>query len=652
MIDMRYKIGVIIHYKEMEEKFSHLADQLNCDLFFEIGVMDYAIDVAVELEKKIGVDAIIVSTATADIVKSYVSIPVVPIHIKDYNIVEALLASKQFGTNIAFCDINLNRHYNLQHLSELLDIRIRQYSLPSIYDTENVIDTIVSDGADVVLTPASCMFNTAKRNHLNSVLIRITENDIIDAIESAILTIDFRHREIEKNRWLSSVINQIDECVIATDKNSRITLINKNTCDFLNIEPENVVGVSLSDMQDKFPILAALTREKNSFGITKSENQQQVLVVNREIVRFGSHELGFLYRFTELKDLQKKELRARRKTYENGFFAAHTFDDISGNSPIMRTLKNKALRYAKTSSTILIQGESGSGKEIFAQSIHNASACKKGPFVAINCATFPENLLDSELFGYEEGSFTGAKKGGKEGLFELAHGGTLFLDEIGEMPIHLQSKLLRILQEKSVRRIGGSKSIPISVRIIAATNRNLTELIKEKLFREDLYYRLNVLSLEIPPLRQRKEDIPLLLNNLSLRDCGKENFIGHFTENQLRKITDYEWHGNIRELNNFVERMNALEDEHQVNPENIETLIGELKNQNEESEKPIVPSASDEKHLLIPIDTMEEIEISVISQLLNRYGGNRHHVCYVLDISDTTLWRKIKKIQAKNRSMQ
>ncbi|MDO4557269.1 MAG: PrpR N-terminal domain-containing protein, partial [Lachnospiraceae bacterium] len=251
---MKYKIGIILHYGETEDKFSDIAKTLNCKLFFEVGVMDYAIDVAIRLEKEVVVDAIIASTATANIIKDFVSIPVIPLHIKDYNVVEALIQSKRLGKQIAFCDINPYTHYNLSKISSMLDVIIKQYPFHAIEETNSLVQKISADNADVVVTPASCMFNSAKKHNMNAVLIRISEQDIIDAIETAKLTIYFRSKEIEKNIWMASTINQFDECVITTDKNGNITLINKQACMYLDIAEDNAIGKNMVELQKKFPL--------------------------------------------------------------------------------------------------------------------------------------------------------------------------------------------------------------------------------------------------------------------------------------------------------------------------------------------------------------------------------------------------------------
>jgi len=256
--------------------------------------------------------------------------------------------------------------------------------------------------------------------------------------------------------------------------------------------------------------------------------------------------------FAIMKNFSEAELKQhkfRTQLIGKGHKAKYNFKDIIGESEEITKCKKKAIRMADSNSTVLITGESGTGKELFAQAIHNNSVRRDYQFVVINCGALPESLLESELFGYEEGSFTGARKGGRPGLFELAHKGTLFFDEIGEMPLSLQSRLLRVLQERQVMRLGGDRLIDIDVRLIAATNRNIIEMVNKGDFREDLFYRLNVLSLKVPSLNFRKEDIPSIINNL------KNGFSGNFslTRSAIDALIQHDWKGNVRELKNYVE---------------------------------------------------------------------------------------------------
>jgi transcriptional regulator with PAS, ATPase and Fis domain len=313
----------------------------------------------------------------------------------------------------------------------------------------------------------------------------------------------------------------------------------------------------------------------------------------------------------------------------------YTLADIKGNSNVIRTLKTRIKNIAQSDSTVLITGESGTGKELFAQAIHSEGKRSNGPFVAVNCAGIPETLLESELFGYEEGAFTGARKGGKSGKFELANGGTLFLDEIGDMPLHLQAKFLRVLQERTVERIGSLSPLPLDVRIIAATNKNLEEEVKNKNFREDLYYRINVIPIEIPPLRFRIEDIePLALFFLNkfAKILGKN--ISGFSSQTLELLKAYPWPGNVRELENTIEYAVNMETENFIEPH---SLPEKLRIKNAE----VKPSLK---------ENMLSLEYNTVKLTLDKYGWNlegKKRAAKELGISLRTLYRILKKSENK-----
>jgi len=329
----------------------------------------------------------------------------------------------------------------------------------------------------------------------------------------------------------------------------------------------------------------------------------------------------------------------------SGAQANFHFRHIIGNSAEIRETVRLASHAASTMSTVLLQGESGTGKEVFAQAIHNRSARRKGPFVAVNCGAIPRELIASELFGYAEGAFTGAKRGGRPGKFELASGGTLFLDEIGDMPLDQQVALLRVLQDKKITRVGGDKMIPVDIRIICATNRDLKQEIEKGRFREDLYYRLNVITIEVPPLRRRREDIPLLVDYFLKkigRDWGVE--IESVEPEVMEYLTRYEWPGNVRELQNVVERMISMADGNTIG---LNLLPPEIYNANDlaNSQEKVVPvrmgrlsrERQNRKQLLAEKESQE------ILALLTKHGGNVSQVARDMGVSRNTLYRKMKQ---------
>lgn len=312
--------------------------------------------------------------------------------------------------------------------------------------------------------------------------------------------------------------------------------------------------------------------------------------------------------------------------------------EIIGQSPAIKRVFKLIEKVAPTESTVLILGESGTGKELVARAIHQKSRRKDGPFIPVNCGAIPEELLESELFGYEKGAFTGATRS-KPGRFELANGGTIFLDEIAEMSPKLQVKLLRVLQEKKIERLGSEKAIPVNIRIIAATNRNLEEEVAEGRFREDLYFRLNVIPISLPPLRERKEDLPLLAEHFLKKFCEREEVpLRRLSEEALQILLNYTWPGNVRELKNLMERLVILSEEEIIRKEDLpEHLYGSS------SFRLNLPEAFPPEGIDLQ-ETLKEIEKSLIIKALEVAGGVKSRAAKLLGLNRTTLIEKMKRL--------
>jgi propionate catabolism operon transcriptional regulator len=415
------------------------------------------------------------------------------------------------------------------------------------------------------------------------------------------------------------------------DRSSRITLVNEQAKTLLGLSGE-VIGKPITDYIPHSDMLRVLKTGRQELGDVATV-MDRTIVVNRIPVIVKDQVVGAVSNFKEIVDIQKMEMSLRKKLHDNGLEARYRLESIIGSSPQIRAAREHAAVFAKTNATVLITGESGTGKEMFAQGIHLESSRALGPFLAVNCAALPESLLESELFGYEEGAFTGAKKGGKPGLFELAHGGTLFLDEIGEMPLRIQVHLLRVLQERRVRRVGGERIIPVDVRIIAATNRNLEREIRQERFRADLYYRINMLQLEVPPLRERLSDIPALVGSMILEmNEQHRQKIERIDEGVYPLLQSYHWPGNVRELRNMVERMVLLAKEGKIDAEMVKPLMaGKTR---AEAEAPLVPG--------MPEPSMNP-EVERITAALKVAKYNKSLAAKALGMDRSTLWRKIKQ---------
>lgn len=361
-----------------------------------------------------------------------------------------------------------------------------------------------------------------------------------DEVISLYSGINTKYKELTiKNDELSSIINLSSNGIAVISNKEEVLICNQSLKDILDIE-DFILYKKISDIENK-DIKFIFSLDKAKDEVIKFKNKH--LNINKyDIESFGKI-TGSYFCIQEITYIKKLEQNLSKKLRDKGQVARYNFNDIKTNSIKMQKSKDLGKKISKSDYTVLITGESGTGKELMAQSIHNESLRSKQPFIAINCAAMPENLLESELFGYEEGAFTGALKGGKKGLFEQAHNGTIFLDEIGDMPIYLQTKLLRVLQENQVMRVGGESVIDIDVRIIAATNKDLLEMIKQEKFRADLYYRINVLPINMPSLRERKEDISMMLKYFMKKKRD-------ISEDVKEILNAYAWPGNIRELKN------------------------------------------------------------------------------------------------------
>ncbi|WP_125154619.1 sigma 54-interacting transcriptional regulator [Clostridium rectalis] len=447
-------------------------------------------------------------------------------------------------------------------------------------------------------------------------------------------------KEKNYNNVLKNVLDMAYDGLVVVDEKGYITFISKAYADFLGIDHKQVLGKHVREVIENTRLDSIIKTGKEDDAELQSIRGKYMIANRKPIVINGEIKGAVgkvLFRnISELDSVYKKfnKIRKELEDYKGEIqklnSANYCFSDIIGNSDEIMETKRLAQKAAATPSNVLLIGESGTGKELFAHSIHKSSNRKYGPFVKVNCAAIPSDLLESELFGYEKGSFTGAKKEGKMGKFELADGGTIFLDEIGDMPLHMQVKLLRVLQEKEVERIGSISPRNIDIRIIAATNQKLEHMVQEGKFRADLYYRLNVVTIKIPPLRDRKEDIVLLSNFLCLKICKRLNKQQCKISKQVMEyFKNYKWKGNIRQLENIIERaINIVEDENILLPKHLPAEITGVR-------------------VNVKVKKLEEIlreaERSSIINAIEVCNGNKLKAAKLLGISRTTLYEKINK---------
>jgi len=424
---------------------------------------------------------------------------------------------------------------------------------------------------------------------------------------------------------LESSIENMSEGLITIDKDGRILQINSISEEILGLKKEKDKGKSIFNFLELDPTILGERKEEVS-SISKHRKIQCLLNIS-PISRDGSIK-GFVIILREARKVHRTLSRIL------GVQASYEFKDIIGKSDKIKNVIEFGKVAASSSSNVMIYGENGTGKELLAHAIHNYSG-KNKPFIPVNCAAIPTELIESELFGYEKGSFTGALRHGKPGKFELANGGTIFLDEIGDMPLPVQSKILRIIEARQVFRIGSSRGIPINVKIISATNKDIKEEIAKKRFREDLYYRLNVLTIEIPPLRERTEDIPLLVDYFIKtlnRYLGKD--ISGVSERVMDHILSYHWPGNIRELRNFIERAMHFTQGKIID---MDALPTEIRRPGR--------TAKTEDHSM-GVSLLKLAEKDIILQTLREFKGNKRKTAQYLGMGRATLYRKLKEIEA------
>lgn len=447
----------------------------------------------------------------------------------------------------------------------------------------------------------------------------------------------------EMQGLLRAIFNSTQDAISVCDEKGKVVMINPAYTRLTGLKAEDII-----DKHTSYDIVEGNSLHLKVIESSKEVSRERLVVgkLKKEVISSAAPiivdgklkgSVAVLHDVTDIKSLTDELTEARKLIRK--LEAKYTFDDIIGEDEIMIQTLEKGKRASVTPTTVLLRGESGTGKELFAHAIHNLSDRKYNQFVRVNCAAINENLLESELFGYEEGAFSGAKKGGKKGYFEEAHGGTIFLDEIGEIPMSTQVKLLRVLQEKEIMKVGGTKTISINVRIIAATNAYLEDAIRKKTFREDLYYRLNVFPIEIPPLRERKNDLyPLIMSLIKNFNLEYGRNVESISKDALDYLKSYNWPGNVRELQNFIGRtlINIKYNEKVILKDHLPQFFDNEKKQRKNEIIEMNEGLTLKKQ-------METIEKDLIKKILVKNNYEKRKTAKQLDISERNLYYKIKK---------
>ena len=602
-------------------------------------------------------DVIISREDTINLLAPNLTVPVIGRSLRFSDIIEALYLASKKSKKVGLV-LHCRQDIDLSYWPQVFGIEIyksmynsRRDALPAVLEVIKMGAEIITGGVLVGKHVTSC--------GVKHQMILQTRDTVVELIYKAIDIFNAIQKEKEYTTRFQTLLDFVHEGVIFLDHTFIVGYVNNRACQILKVAKNDLLNQDLTRGLKNILLPEGKDVLINTLSNIKEGPQLGVLLKLKDtslVVNIVSPQVGngmtTIMTFTEAAFLQKMEYKVRQQLTDKGLVTQFTLDDIISNSEPILNSKKLAKAFATTDSNILIYGETGTGKELFAQSIHNLSPRNKGPFVAINCSALPKELMESELFGYEEGAFTGARKSGKIGLFELAHAGTIFLDELSTMQLDLQAKILRVIQEKKITRLGGDKVIPVNVRIIAATNLNLREAVQNGQFRQDLYFRLNVLLLKIPPLREREGDIPLLFKHFVAKFSARLNpLIEYPSEQELEILLKYDWPGNVRELENFAERFVATSIYDSNTAGILESLLPNIMPLHQISVDTFnnMPN-NGEAPLLTQYINKNELELFYRIGAKNNW--NKKLMAKDLGISETTLWRKLKKagISAFKRS--
>ncbi|WP_051533711.1 sigma 54-interacting transcriptional regulator [Desulfitibacter alkalitolerans] len=623
------KIAMIVPRKDMATLARDVCQELGAKVHISIGEGSAAINMAKKLASN-GIEIIISNSKTTSAIKSVVNLPVTELTFTSWDILSALNEAKKISDKIAIikCEaLNCSMHY----AQRLLGISL--YEINLTHEVEKCFLGLKDLGLKVAVVQEEHRL-ACEKHGIIPITISYGRESIRQAITLASDVLTAKQNEVIRFEWINKALDSMFEGLLAVDQRGIICFINKKAEILLGLSKSEILDKHYTKVLPEFAFEDAL-RFKQKRISDYHTHKGMGIVANITPIVIGSESIGAVCTLNGVEIIERMKQKSAVDT-NHGLYANYTFNNLVTKSDCLIKVIETAKKYAGVDSNVLIIGETGTGKEIFAQSIHNHSERKNYSFVSVNCAALPENLLESELFGYEEGAFTGAKKGGKIGLFELADKGTIFLDEIGEVSLEIQARLLRVLQQREIMKVGGSKLIKVDVRVLAATNKNILQLVEKGLFRRDLYHRLNVLNINIPPLRERPKDIPVLANYLVKKNSKRLNRpMPAFSKEAIEILEKYKWPGNVRELENIIERMVVLKDGLEVAPDDLINLL-DTRNKNGELANQISINLN---------QTLAQIENGVIREAL-KISKTKEEAANILGISTTTLWRKTKNLSS------
>ena len=607
--------------KKAAREFTKVAD-----FIFICALMEEALPQLQEIE---GVARIVLAgPSTRRMYADKLKIPIISFRPTFPDLITAIQEAQKIDRRIAIALSRDDKDFDLPLLSEVMDVSLSPLYCDNSKEYASGCRSAVQKGFNVIIG-GSFTVEAAQKIGLSGILLYKGMDMIRTAIIKALEICQVEEETSRRISQLNAVVNNFSEGLLLTDDKGRVILDNPPAQIRLGVK--NLVGKNVSHLFGSGMARMVLRKGQSLFNVLELDKH----VVNYIPVRSSETIHGLVCTLKRVDEVQDAEFSVRRRLHDRGFTAKYSLEDIAGRSRSLRQCKERAILFSRAPDPILITGESGTGKELFAHAIHSAGNRKNGPFVAINCATLPNDLLESELFGYEKGAFTGAQATGKKGLIELAHKGTLFLDEITTLNYPLQAKLLRLISEHEILKLGSDRIIPIDARILAATNEDIENCVSERRFRQDLYYRLNVFRLHIPPLDERPEDIvPLFLNFIAKIDPAILKKINSRQTEIHKALAGWAFKGNARELENIARRFCLLHRSKTAKKsirEIMQSCLGIEKSPRSPGD--IFPDLQAAK---------QNVERQVIQDLMRKYR-HKSDVAKALGVSPSTLWRKLNK---------
>lgn len=632
-----FKFAVLSYFHNFESRMKEFNNSLEYTIdYFIIDYSEQDLGTAKLLRE--GYDVILIYSTFFHSVKN-IGYFAIQIQKTDMDIIQAVLEAREKTREIGLT-IHANENINIELLEKLCDVSLIPIRYNNIIDLEKNLNTVMASGCRAIVGGGFSSEVVQNKQDISYFPVEPTSYSFRIALNRAKIIAQMKREEQLHHEQLLSILKLYNEGVVFIDENENCIYSNITAAKLLSPTKIPLKQNDFSFYFDQLFLTETLNTGISIVDKIVTINKRQ-LIINVIPFSIDSRRHGAVAFIRDLASLYDFTGRIRASQKQHGFVAHTQVNDILGKSSVMKTLRERINTYAPHDASILIHGETGTGKDLVAQAIHNASPRRNAPFLAINCAAIPETLLESELFGYEEGAFTGAKRSGKAGVFEMAHGGTLFLDEVGDLGYSTQLRLLRVLETREVIRVGGSHIIPVDIRIISASHKSLPEMVQKGNFRADLFYRLACLRLQVPPLRHRLEDIPDLLTPL-LHQYGKTADI--ISPAIFEKLSAHTWPGNVRELRSVFESYTILLGQQETaDPALFCSILDEWaceKKQDPVRPVPVAPTLTGSLK-----DRIETLRRQIVQDTIIRCSWNKQQAARELGISYNTLWRILSEIE-------